>query len=227
MIENLDFGRSGLNSRVFEKLFISYLCILFIIQCVLRSFCIKMLCFFKKLIFPNFQSIEPVSWSIEIAIKILVWPAFFMHHFYLGFTCIALFLYPSCSFIVISLIVFTQNMHALCYIGYSTWSKNCLINFWAIYFLVYAFFMCELQKIFFLRDMMDNQYANIFSTHATVYGSHSAMFAFYWKREYFFFMYILNLIFLSLVCVFLYIPTPLYFSRKLFFLKLVLFFLFL
>ena len=39
--------------------------------------------------------------------------------------------------------------------------------------------ICELQKIFFLRDMMDNQCANIFSTHATVYGSHSAMFAFY------------------------------------------------
>ena len=150
-----------------------------------------------------------------------------MHHFYLGFTCIALFLYPSCRFAVISLIVFTHNMHTLCYIGYSTWSKIFLINFWAMYFLVYAFFICELQKIFFLRDMMDNQYANIFSTHATVYGSHSAMFAFYWKREYFFFMYILNLIFLSLVCVFLFIPTPLYFSRKLFFLKLVLFFLFL
>ena len=33
--------------------------------------------------------------------------------------------------------------------------------------------------------MMDNQCANIFSTHATVYGSHSAMFVFYWKREYF------------------------------------------
>ena len=26
-----------------------------------------------------------------------------------------------------------------------------------MYFLVYAFFICELQKIFFLRDMMDNQ----------------------------------------------------------------------
>ena len=40
------------------------------------------------------------------------------------------------------------------------------------------FFMCELQKIFFLRDMIDNQCTNIFSTHATVYGSHSVKFAF-------------------------------------------------
>ena len=48
LIENSDFGRSRLNSKVFEKLFISYSCILFIIQCTLRSFCIKMLCFFKK-----------------------------------------------------------------------------------------------------------------------------------------------------------------------------------
>ena len=47
-----------------------------------------------------------------------------------------------------------------------------------MYFLVYAIFICELQKIFFLRDMMDNQYANIFSTHATVYGSHNVKFAF-------------------------------------------------
>ena len=47
-----------------------------------------------------------------------------------------------------------------------------------MYFLVYAIFMCELQNVFFFRDMMDNQCANILSTHATVYGSHSVMFAF-------------------------------------------------
>ena len=40
------------------------------------------------------------------------------------------------------------------------------------------FFMCELQEIFFVRDIMDNQCANIFSAHATVYGSHSVKFAF-------------------------------------------------
>ena len=95
-----------------------------------------------------------------------------------------LFLYPSCSFAVISFIIFTHNMHTLCYIRYPTWSKNWLINFWAMYFLVYAFFMCELLKIFFLRDMMDNQCANIFSTHVTVYGSHNGKFAFI-EREYF------------------------------------------
>ena len=127
--------------------------------------------FFKNLIFPNFQSIEPVFRSIEIAIKIFglslpdsidvrsildqlqlkncqflcFWPKmFFMHHLCLGFTCIVLFLYPSCSFAIISLIFFTHNMHTLCYIGYSTWSKNWLINFCAMYFLVYVFFMYEL-----------------------------------------------------------------------------------
>ena len=42
--------------------------------------------------------------------------------------------------------------------------------------------MCELQNIFFLKDMMDNQCANIFSTYATIYGSHSVMFAFI-KRD--------------------------------------------
>ena len=132
-----------------------------------------------------------------------------MHHLCLGFTCIALFLYPSCNFAVISLIVFTHNMHTLCCIGYSTWLKNWLINFWAMYFLVYAlfFFMCKLYKIFFLRDMMDNQCANIFSTHATVYGSHSVKFAFIKIDNIFLHVYS-QLIFLSLVCVFLFIPTP-------------------
>ena len=42
--------------------------------------------------------------------------------------------------------------------------------------------MCELQKIFFLRDMIDNQCANIFSTHVIVYKSHSVKFA-YIERE--------------------------------------------
>ena len=44
-------------------------------------------------------------------------------------------------------------------------------------------FMCELKEIFFLRDMRDNQCANIFSTHAIVYGSHSVKFAFIEKEN--------------------------------------------
>ena len=138
-----------------------------------------------------------------------------MHHLCLGFTCTALFLYPSCSFAVISLIVFTHNMHTLCYIGCLTWSKSWLINFWAMYFLVYAFFYVWTVENIFLKRY-DNQCANIFFTHATVFGSHSAMFAFYWKKEYFFFMCILNLIFFSLVCVFLFFPTPFIFPQNCF-----------
>ena len=70
--------------------------------------------------------------------------------------------------------------------------------------------------------MMDNQCANIFSTHATVYGSHNAMFAFYWKREYFFLHVYPQLSFLKKLglCLCIY-SHPLYFSPKLFFLKLV------
>ena len=52
--------------------------------------------------------------------------------------------------------------------------------------------------------MMDNQCAIIFSTHATVYGSHSVMFAFIEERI-FFFMCILNFIFFKFgLCVFIY-----------------------
>ena len=134
--------------------------------------------FFKNMILLDFRSIELVFRSIKIAIKIFglslpdsidgrlildrlqlknfqflcFWPKiFFMHHLCLGFTCIALFLYPSCSFAIISLIVFTHNMHTLCYIGYSTWSKNWLINFWLMYFLVYAFFYVWAVENIFLK----------------------------------------------------------------------------
>lgn len=67
--------------------------------------------------------------------------------------------------------------------------------------------MCELQKIFFLRDMMNNQYANIFSALATIYGSHSVKFAFI-EREYFFHVYphLINLVFKFGLCVFFF-PT--------------------
>ena len=94
-----------------------------------------------------------------------------------------------------------------------------------MYYLVYAFFMCELQKIFFLRDMMDNQCANIFSTHVTVYGSHSVKFAFIERDNIFLHVYH-QLSFLSLVCVSFFSPLP-KLSPTLFFPQLILFFLFL
>ena len=51
------------------------------------------------------------------------------------------------------------------------------------------FFMCELHKIFFIRDIMDNQYANIFFTHATISWSHSVKFAFIERENIFFHVY--------------------------------------
>ena len=83
-----------------------------------------------------------------------------------------------------------------------------------MYSLVYAISMCELQKIFFLRDMMDNQYANIFSTHANVYGSHSIMFAFI-ERESIFFMCIHNLVFKFGLFVFIF-PASKIFPKTVF-----------
>ena len=55
MFKKLVFGRSGLNSSVFEKLYISYSCILSIKQCDLRSFYIKMLYFSKNYFFQIFD----------------------------------------------------------------------------------------------------------------------------------------------------------------------------
>ena len=55
LIENLNFGRSGFNTTIFEKHFISYSCILFIKYYTLRSFCIKLLCFLKIWFFQIFD----------------------------------------------------------------------------------------------------------------------------------------------------------------------------
>ena len=77
MFEHLNFGKIGFKTSVFEKHFISYSCILFIKDYALRSFYRKLLCFFKKLFFPEFRSSELVSRPIKIAIKILARPCVF------------------------------------------------------------------------------------------------------------------------------------------------------
>ena len=51
----LFFGRSGLNSYVFEKLLISHSCISFIKYYALRSYYIKLLCFSKFWFFQIFN----------------------------------------------------------------------------------------------------------------------------------------------------------------------------
>ena len=108
----------------FWKILVEFKCFWKTFRLILMHFIHEILCFEEFLSFlPNFYN---ASFMFRIHMHCIV------------------FLYPSCSFAVISLIVFTHNMHTLCYIGYSTWSKNWLINFWVMYFLVYAIFMCEL-----------------------------------------------------------------------------------
>ena len=71
MIENLNFGKAGFKTCVFEKHFISYSCILFLLFNVLRSVFKNQVIFSKKMFFPNFQLIQSVFRSIEISFKIL------------------------------------------------------------------------------------------------------------------------------------------------------------
>ena len=72
-VAKLVFGRSGLNSCVFEKLLNSNSCISFMIYVGLSGFCIKFDLFFKIVTFLDFWSIEAIALPIEIVIKILVW----------------------------------------------------------------------------------------------------------------------------------------------------------
>ena len=68
-IENINVWRTRFKTCVFEKHFISYSCIIFIKYNALRSFCTKLLWFFKILFFLEFRSIKPIFRSIEIVIK--------------------------------------------------------------------------------------------------------------------------------------------------------------
>ena len=75
-IENINVWRTGFKTCVFEKHFISYSCIIFIKYNALRSFCTKLLWFFKNLFFLEFRLIEPIFRSIKIAIKNFGQPLF-------------------------------------------------------------------------------------------------------------------------------------------------------
>ena len=115
-IEKFFFGRSGLNSSVFEKFLISYSCISFIKLCALRSFCIKMLFFFKNLIFPDFRSIESVSRLIEIE-KFLVFK-YLTHLFFFFFASFMFRIHMHCIVFCIHLAVlqsyFSLFSHITC-----------------------------------------------------------------------------------------------------------------
>ena len=73
LIENLDFWGFGLNSSVFEKLFVLYSYIFFIKQCALRSFCIKMLSFSKIWFFQTFDRSNLFFDQSKSWLKFLVW----------------------------------------------------------------------------------------------------------------------------------------------------------
>ena len=71
------FWSSGLKTNVFEKILNSFSCISFMKLFGLSVFCINFCSFSKKFRFPEFWSIECVSWPIEI-------PLIFNHDFLLG-----------------------------------------------------------------------------------------------------------------------------------------------
>ena len=121
-----------------------HVCILFMKYCALRSFCIKLLCFSK-------------IWFFHASFM------FRIHMYCIDFFCIHRAVLQS----YLSLFSHITCIH-FAILGTKLDLKIDWLSFWVMYFLVYAIFMCELQKIFFLRDMMDNQCTNIFSTLATV-----------------------------------------------------------
>ena len=72
MFENLNFGKTGFKTCVFEKLCISYSCILLIFFNAWRNLYKNWaIFFFKTMFFLKFRSIEAVFRSIEIGSKYL------------------------------------------------------------------------------------------------------------------------------------------------------------
>ena len=155
---------------------------------------------------------------------------FFMHHLCLGFTCIALIF---CIHLAVLQSYLSLFSHIRCIHFAKLGTQLDLKIDWLIFesFVHFSicYFLCELEKIFFLRDMMDNQCANIFSTYATVYGSHSIKFAFIKRENIFLHVYpqLSFFFFFKVWCVCFYLSPPPIFSPKLFFPTLVLCFIFL
>ena len=76
MFENLNFRKTGFTTCVFEKLCISYSCILLIFFNAWSNLCTKLGCFFKTVFFLEFRSIEAIFRSIKIGSKYLDEPLF-------------------------------------------------------------------------------------------------------------------------------------------------------
>ena len=76
MLENLNFGKTGFKTCVFEKLCISYSCILLIFFNVWRNLCKNLAIFFKTVFFLDFRLIEAIFRSIQIDSKFFGEPLF-------------------------------------------------------------------------------------------------------------------------------------------------------
>ena len=128
LIDNLVFGRSRLNSSVFENFLISYSCNSFMKYCVLRSFCIKLLCFSK-------------IWFFHASFM------FRIHMYCIDFFCIHRAVLQSylSLFSHITCIHFTK-------LGTKLDLKIDWLSFWVMYFLVYAiFYVWTVENIFLKR----------------------------------------------------------------------------
>ena len=71
-IENLNFGKTGFKTCVFEKYSISYSCIFFIKFNALRSFYIIMLCFSQNCFFQNFDRSKLFFDQSKLRLKMFV-----------------------------------------------------------------------------------------------------------------------------------------------------------
>ena len=71
--KNQFFGKSRLNSSVFEKLLISYSSISFMKYCALRSFCIKLFYFSKSWFFHASFMFRIHMYCIHFFVSILQW----------------------------------------------------------------------------------------------------------------------------------------------------------
>ena len=127
LVEKLVFGRSGLNSSVFEKLLISYSCILFMKYCALRSFCIKLLCFSK-------------IWFFHASFM------FKIHMYCIDFFCI----YRAVLQSYLSLFSHITCIH-FAKLGTKLDLKIDWLSLWVMYFLVYAIFYVWTAENIFLK----------------------------------------------------------------------------
>ena len=140
------------------------------------SFCLT------RLVFDDAQPIETEKFSVfKYLTNLFFYFLFFLHHLCLGLTCIAFFFFFCIHLVVLQsyLLLFSQiTCIHFAKLGTQLDLKIDWLIFESFVYSSICYFYVRTIENYFLTRYNGYSSATIFSTYATVYGSHSVKFAF-------------------------------------------------